>query len=141
MIFFKLGLLLIAVSLFIFACSQNSATNLNVADNAASAGNSNIDAASPAANDELSAARMIYSEKCAKCHKEDGSGGISEIDGEKIKAPNFHSERMKKEDDKEFLEVIKKGAKEDGMPPFEGKLSDEEIKNLVKLIRRDFQNQ
>lgn len=145
MTFLKLCFVTIAFSLFIFACSQNTRTNTNTANNAAtvaiSTDNSTTNAATPAAIDELAAAQKIYSEKCVKCHKEDGTGGITEIDGEKIKAPNFTSERMKKEEDKEFIEVIKKGAKEDGMPAFEGKLTDEEIRSLVKLIRRDFQKQ
>ncbi len=94
----------------------------------------------PATIDDLASARKIYSEKCAKCHKEDGSGGITELESGKIKAPNFKSERMKKGgDDDDWIETIENGAKEDGMPAFKDKLSENEIKDLVKFIRKEFQ--
>ena len=142
--YLKLGLILTAVSLFIFACSQTTTTNSNVANNSLvavnSANNSNTNAATPAAaNDELASARKIYSETCVKCHKEDGTGGIKEIEGRKIKAPNFHSERMMNDKDEDWIETIENGAKEDGMPAFKGKISEEDIKNLVKFIHRDIQ--
>jgi mono/diheme cytochrome c family protein len=139
--FLKLGLLFSAIMLFVFACSQNQTTNTNVANNTAVVVNSNPNTQPAATPDELASARKIYSEKCIKCHKEDGTGGVTDIDGTKIKAPNFTSDRMKKSSDKDFVETIEKGAKEDGMPAFKGKISDDDIKNLVKYIRRNFQGQ
>lgn len=140
----KLCLVLSAVGLFVFACSQNaannSATTANTNKPAVNANNAaTTTAPQPTTDDELASAKKIYSEKCVRCHKEDGTGGETVIEGTKIKAPNFTSDRMKKEDDAEYIETIENGAKEDGMPAFKGKLSDEDIKNLVKLIRRDFQ--
>lgn len=137
---FKFGLILTALTFFIIACNQTGSVNTNAPANA-----NPIAAASPqpetapAAIDDLASARKIYSEQCVRCHKEDGSGGASVIDGKKIKAANFASERMKKDEDAEWIEVIENGEKEDGMPAFRGKLSDEEIKDLVKFIRREFQ--
>jgi mono/diheme cytochrome c family protein len=141
--FLKISLILSAIVLFAVACGEtskttnsttNSTTNTNKTANVA---NTNT-AATPAA-DELASAKKIYSEKCVRCHKEDGTGGETEIDGVKIKAPNFTSDKMKSEPDAEFVEAIEKGFPEDGMPAFKGKISDDDIKNLVKLIRRDFQ--
>ncbi|HEY0459775.1 MAG TPA: cytochrome c [Pyrinomonadaceae bacterium] len=142
----KLSLVFSALALFIFACSENKTANTNtngsnksniVVTNADSPTN----APPTAATDELASAKKIYSEKCVRCHKEDGSGGETDIEGTKIKAPNFTSDRMKKKPDSEFIETIEKGATEDGMPAFKGKISNDDIKNLVKLIRRDFQKQ
>lgn len=138
--YLKLGLILTAVSLFVFACSQNTTTNTNSTNNSTVASNSTntVNSATPA-NDEMATARKIYSEKCVKCHKEDGSGGISDIDGKKIKAPNFHSDRMMNDKDEDWIDTIENGAKEDGMPAFKGKLSEQEIKDLVKFIHQDIQ--
>jgi mono/diheme cytochrome c family protein len=84
-------------------------------------------------------AKNIFIKTCVKCHKEDGTGGVTVFEDTTIKAPNFTSDKMKNEDDAEFIKTIENGEKEDGMPAFKGKLSDEEIKNLVKFIRREFQ--
>ena len=140
----KISLILSTSAFFLVACagSQPATNNATTASNAKP-----VNApASPAATataipDELASARKIYADKCIRCHKEDGTGGISEIDGTKIKAPDFTSEKMKKESDAEFIKVIEKGYPEDGMPSFKGKIPDEDIKNLVKLIRKDFQKQ
>jgi mono/diheme cytochrome c family protein len=101
--------------------------------------NSNVNSPAATPPDELASAREIYSAKCINCHKEDGTGGITDIEGKKIKAPNFKSERMRKDSDEDWIKVIENGEKEDGMPAFKGLISDTDIKNLVKLIRRDFQ--
>lgn len=142
--FIKIVLIFSAVFLFIIACSQTKTTNTNTANNTAivvSNTNSNAAPQPTGAIDELASARKIYSEQCANCHKEDGTGGGIDIEGKKIKAPNFTSERQKKEPDSDYIEAIENGEKEDGMPAFKGKLSDGEIKNLVKYIRREFQKQ
>ncbi|HVE55238.1 MAG TPA: cytochrome c [Pyrinomonadaceae bacterium] len=140
----KFCLVLSVIALFVFACSENKPANSNTtATTNKPAANANTTATTQptAAVDELASAKKIYSEKCVKCHKEDGTGGVTEIDGTKIKAPNFTSDRLKKEVDSEFIETIEKGATDDGMPAFKGKISDQDIKDLVKLIRRDFQKQ
>ncbi len=46
---------------------------------------------------------------------------------------------MRNDKDADWIETIENGAKEDGMPAFKGKISDEDITNLVKLIHHDFQ--
>jgi mono/diheme cytochrome c family protein len=138
--FLKIALVLSANLLFIIACNQTQTINTNITGNTAAVTNSNISIATPApAEDELASARKIYSEQCVKCHKEDGTGGVSIINGKRIKAQNFTSDRQKKEPDSEYIEVIENGEEEDGMPAFKGKISDDDIKNLVKLIRKDFQ--
>jgi mono/diheme cytochrome c family protein len=137
---FKFGLILAALTFFIISCGQTDSVNTNSTSNA-----NNIAVASPqaeataASTDDLASARKIYSEQCTKCHKEDGTGGVTQLEDKKIKAPNFSSERMKKDEDAEWIKVIENGEEEDGMPAYKGKLSDAEIKDLVKFIRREFQ--
>ena len=143
---FKMCLCLSAIGLFIFACAGNQTTTSNSTNRAAantnSPSNSAVNTATPtAAPDELASAKKIFLDKCVRCHKEDGTGGETNIDGRKIKAPNFTSDKLKKEPDAEFIEAIEKGFPDDGMPGFKGKISDDEIKNLVKLIRKEFQKQ
>lgn len=141
---FKSVLFLSSIALFVFACSQNTAnSNINANSNVAvvnSIVNSNP-ANTAQSVDELAGAKMIYSQKCIKCHKEDGSGGVTDIEGTKIKAPDFHSDRLMNDKDADWIETINNGAKEDGMPAFKGKISDAEITNLVKYIHRDLQGE
>ena len=94
--FIKIGVILTFSALFIFACSgggtNNSTTNnaANSANNSTnkSAVNSNLLPATPM--DELAAVRKIYDDDCAKCHKENGMGGPTEVDGKTIKVPDFY---------------------------------------------------
>lgn len=137
--FLKLSLVFSAFLLFIIACNQTQTTNTNPAENTAVVQSTNTATKPTSEPDELASARKIYSEMCVRCHKEDGTGGVTDIAGKKIKAPNLTSERQKAEPDSEYIEVIENGEKEDGMPAFKGKISDDDIKNLVRLIRKDFQ--
>ena len=139
--FIKIGLILLTAALFAFACNQNrTTTDTNTANPTNTAVVVTNAVPQPSAPlDELAAARKHYSELCVKCHKEDGIGGISEVDGKRIKSPNFTSARMIKDDDADWIEALHNGIPEDGMPAFKDKLSEQEIKDLVKLIRKDFQ--
>ncbi len=139
--FLKLGFILSALTLFIFACAENKSTLPDSQANMPAVNTTivNMNAQTNAKTDEIAATKKIYTEKCVRCHKEDGTGGVTDIEGTKIKAPDLTTEKMKNEDDKEFIDVIENGAKEDGMPAFKGKLNDAEIKNLVKFIRSEFQ--
>jgi mono/diheme cytochrome c family protein len=130
----KFGLILTFLALFVFACNQANNTN-NIVDKKNTAPASTT---SPTATpDELSAARKIYADKCVKCHKEDGSGGVSTQDGKKIKAADF--KKMTKESDEDLAEEIKVGVEDEGMPSFAKELNEEQIKSLVKFIRKEFQ--
>lgn len=137
--FLKISLVLSVFALFAIACGEaskttNSTTNANKSTNVA-----NTNTATTPATDELAEAKKIYSEKCSRCHKEDGTGGKTEIDGVTINAKNLTTDKMKNEPDSEYIEAIEKGFPDDGMPAFKGKLTEQQIKDVVKLIRRDFQ--
>lgn len=140
---FKIILILSVLALFILACSQTQNTNTNsnmtaaVNNTAVNNTAANINAIPTATPDELASARKIYSEICVRCHRENGEGGTVETDIGKLKVPNLKTEGKMKDPDSEFIEQIEHGG--DGMPSFKDKLSEQEIKDLVKLIRKDIQ--
>lgn len=88
--------------------------------------------------DELAEARKTYQEYCIRCHKADGTGGPNDFQGNPIKVPNFTTEKMKTVSDAIFTKYITEG-EEGEMPSFKDRLTPEEIKGLVKMIRTDFQ--
>lgn len=147
--FIKIALILSAIALFVFACAENQNVNTNTAVGMNSNGNATVANANtisnainnsqPVVGDETASGRKIYNQICANCHKEDGTGGKVVIDGTTLNAENLTSEHAKKDPDAEFIEVIKNGIKDEGMPAFGDRLSDEEIRNVVKFIRTEIQ--
>ena len=141
----KLFILAGAAALFAVACATN--TNTNTATGPGSTVNINANsapAASPAASatpDELAAARATYNTTCAKCHKENGEGGVAELDeGDKITVPSFKEEHSIKHTEADFVRKITNGDKEEGMPAFKGRLTPEQITDLARFVRREFQS-
>lgn len=134
----KISLILSAIALFIFACAENKII-VNTNTTADTPANVPVNVQPTAAMDEIASAQKIYMDNCAKCHKEDGSGGKVTIDGETLNAEDLTSAHAKKEADAEFIEHIKEGIPDEGMPAFKDRLSDEQIKSVVKYIRKDLQ--
>jgi mono/diheme cytochrome c family protein len=130
--YFKISLVIAAFSVFIAACSQPAA---NTATSTANVNKAVANAAPPI--DELASAKKIYSEKCVNCHKADGLGGQIDIEGTKIKVTSYKSDKSMNHNDAKLVDYLVNG--DDDMPAYGKKLSETEIKDLVKLIRRDFQ--
>lgn len=84
--------------------------------------------AMPAFADDTEA---MYRSKCQVCHGADGKGSPA---GQKMGVRDFHAPEVAKQSDAELLAVIKSGKGK--MPKFEGKLTDDQIKELIKYIRR-----
>lgn len=84
-------------------------------------------AALPAAADDAAA---LYKSKCQVCHGADGKGSAA---GQKLGVRDFHSPEVQKESDADLIKITKEGKGK--MPKFEGKLADDQIKDLVKYIR------
>lgn len=138
----KLGLLFSAAGLFAAACA--TATNTSTPSSTAAA-NSNRAAATPApsaaAPDDLATPRATYKATCINCHKENGEGGVAELDeGVKIKVPSFKTEHSIGHTDQQLARKIANGDKEAGMPAFRDRLPPEQINALVGFIRREFQS-
>ena len=97
-------------------------------------------AASPqttAAADEFAAIRTVFKDNCSKCHGETGGGGRVQIEGREIKVPNLTGAHARKPTDERLAAKITNG--DDEMPAFKDKLTPEQIQELVRFIRKEFQ--
>jgi cytochrome c6 len=75
-------------------------------------------------------AEALYKSKCQVCHGPDGRGSAA---GQKIGVKDFHSPEIQKLTDAELFEATKQGKGK--MPAYDKKLTDDQIKQLVKYIR------
>jgi mono/diheme cytochrome c family protein len=73
----------------------------------------------------------IYQTKCGVCHGADGRGKTPA--GQKLGVRDFHSPEVARESDPEMFEITKHGKNK--MPKYDGKLTDDQIKGLIKYIR------
>ena len=78
-----------------------------------------------------------YSKKCASCHGKDGSGKTKM--GKKKGARDYRDAKVQASfTDAEGIKAIKDGVKKKGkvkMKPYSAKLTDAEIKALMKYVR------
>ncbi len=137
--FLKITLTILALLIFIAACNETKSSNPSNVNNANSTVKNSTNAQPTTTVDELASARNIYNDKCARCHKEDGSGGKVDIEGTTINSEDLTTEKMKKMEDAKYVKYIENGIPDEGMPAFKGKLTDEQIKDVVKYIRTEFQ--
>lgn len=136
----KLALLISAITAFAASCASTNTTvyttNSNAANTASSPAATATGTAAP--SDEFAAARSTYNAACVKCHNQNGEGGAVDLgDGEILKVPSFKTGHGLTHTEAQFARQIAKGG--DGMPAFERKLSSEQIIDLVRFIRREFQ--
>lgn len=73
----------------------------------------------------------LYKSKCAMCHGADGKGDTPA--GKKMGARDFHLPEVAKETDQQMFDLTKNGKAK--MPAYKDKLTDAQIKDLVKHIR------
>lgn len=73
----------------------------------------------------------LYKTKCQMCHGADGKGQTPM--GPKLGVRDFHSPVVAKESDQMLFDITKNGKNK--MPAYNGKLTDDQIKDLVKYIR------
>lgn len=74
----------------------------------------------------------LFKAKCAICHGADGSGNSPM--GKMMKVPDLASAEVQKRSDAELTEAITTGKNK--MPPFKGKLTDEQIHSMVSYVRQ-----
>jgi mono/diheme cytochrome c family protein len=128
---FSITLLIVAISLFAFGCSKPITETI--------ARNGPMTSPSPAAAtpDQFAPARATFKKNCSECHGENGTGGLKTVDGKKLKVPNLGEGHALHHPDDDFIKQITKGG--DGMPAFKDKLTPEQMNDLVRFIRHDFQ--
>jgi mono/diheme cytochrome c family protein len=72
-----------------------------------------------------------FKAKCAACHGATGAGDTTM--GKNLKLKDLGSAEVQKQSDEELTTVIGKGKGK--MPPYDGKLSKDQIGDVVKFIR------
>jgi len=72
-----------------------------------------------------------YKAKCAMCHGANGAGDT--VMGKNLKLRDLGSADVQKQSDDELATIIGKGKNK--MPAFDGKLTKDQINDLVKYIR------
>lgn len=72
-----------------------------------------------------------FKSKCAMCHGADGSGKTAM--GEKLNIRDLHSAEVQKQTDAELSQIVNKGKNK--MPAYEGKLTKEQIDQVVAFVR------
>jgi len=77
-------------------------------------------------------AASLFRAKCAVCHGADGSGNTAM--GKQMQPPDLRSEEVQKQTDAQLIDATTNG-KGKKMPAYKGKLTDDQIKQLVAYIR------
>ena len=129
---YAIALVAAAGFLFVAACTNeptNTAVNTSPNSNRATI---------QSTPDPFAAVKTIYEKDCKECHGQNGAGGPVKLqDGSKLKVPSLREGHALRHTDAEFAKQINKGG--DGMPAFADKLKPEEVNDLIKFIRREFQ--
>lgn len=73
----------------------------------------------------------VYKAKCAACHGADGKGETAA--GKSLKLKDLSSSEIQKQHDSELKTLLETGKGK--MPAYKGKLTNEQIENLVQYIR------
>jgi mono/diheme cytochrome c family protein len=130
----SLALLCVATGLVVAACTETATpTNTNTSRAAASP-------AVPAATatpDPLATARANFGKHCEACHGPNGEGGLVKVENKQIKVPSLKRDHAVKLSDDHIAKMISNGEEE--MPSFKDKMSQQEIADLVKFVRKNFQ--
>src|SRR5215216_1924080 len=126
-----LALTCVAVALVAIACTETATpTNTSTPTTAASP-------VASASVDALATARANYGKNCEGCHGPNGEGGLVKVEDKKIKVPSLKAEHAIKHTDDQIAKMITNGEEE--MPAFKDKMSQQEIADMVKFVRKEFQ--
>jgi mono/diheme cytochrome c family protein len=126
-------LLCTSLALVAIACTESVAPPTN--SPAPSAGAPKATPAAPA--DPQVTARINYAKNCETCHGPSGEGGVVKVDGKDIKIPSLKAAHAIKQTDDHIAKMISEG--EEAMPSFKDKMKPDEITELVKFVRKEFQ--
>ena len=125
-----------AVALISSACTDTGTTTSTPTPSRAASPAAPTPAGAPA--DELAAARTNYGKNCEACHGPNGEGGpVKTPEGKQIKVPSLKAPHAVRHSDEELTKMITNG--EEAMPAFKAKLKPEEITEMVRFVRKNFQ--
>lgn len=124
-------LMCVAIAFVASACTETATpTNTSTSRTAATPA-----APSPAASvDEFATAKANYKKHCEACHGETATGGLVKVDNKQIKVPSLKADHAIKHTDDQITKMITNGEEE--MPAFKDKLSQAEIAEMVRYIRK-----
>ena len=83
------------------------------------------------AGGDAAAGKDLFTGKCAMCHGADGTGNTAM--GKRFNIQNLRSPEIQKRSDAELAATITKGKNK--MPAFEGKLTPDQVNNVIAHIR------
>ena len=127
-----LALACVAIALVATACTETTTpTNTPTATTSPAA------PAPAAPTDPLAAAKTNYAKHCESCHGPEGTGGLVKVEDKQIKVASLKSPGVTRHTDEQLVKAITAGEEE--MPAFKDKLTQAEIQDLVKFIRKEFQ--
>ena len=130
----SLALTCVAIVMVASACTETATpTNTNTSRAAASPA-APVATATP---DPLATARANFGKHCEGCHGPKGEGGLVKVEKKQIKVPSLKAEHAIKHTDDQIAKMITGGEEE--MPAFKDKMSQAEIADLVKFVRKEFQ--
>jgi len=127
-----IALTCVAIALIAVACTE-TASPTNTSRSSASP-------AAPAATasvDQFATARANYKKNCEACHGPEATGGLVKVDKKQIKVPSLKADHALKHTDEQLTKMITNG--EEDMPSFKTKMSAQEISEMVRFIRKEFQ--
>ena len=106
--------------------------------NQTSTSTANSHPAASSTPDQFAAIRPTFEKECKRCHGDTGEGGPVKLDdGTKLKVPSLRDNRAARHPDSDYLKQITKGG--DGMPKFADKLTSDQMNDLIRMIRAEFQ--
>jgi mono/diheme cytochrome c family protein len=130
----KIALVFVLAAVFAIACSQSTSTP-NVANTGNAKPTNAAVAPTPSPVDEMAQARNLYTTHCMTCHKDSGKGGKVTVDGKTLNPEDLTSDKMRNKSNEKLIEYVTDGLEEDGMPAFKDKLTEAEIKQVVRHVR------
>lgn len=104
-------------------------------DNAASNSSPKTPPVAAATVDELTSGKKVFEANCILCHKADGTGGRVSVEGKNLNVEDLTSAKIRAFTDEKIIGYIMNGVEDEGMPAFKGRLSEGELRDVVKYIR------
>jgi mono/diheme cytochrome c family protein len=132
---FSLVLTCAAIALISIACGATTTTT-NTATPPRTASPAPTSSAAPA-GDEFAASRANYAKHCEACHGPNAEGGPVKTPEKQIKVPSLKAPHAVRHTDDQLVKMITNG--EEDMPSFKEKLKPEEITEMVRFVRKNFQ--
>jgi mono/diheme cytochrome c family protein len=129
----SIALACIAIALVAIACTETASPTNTSTPRAA---NSPAPVAT-ASVDEFAGARANFKKNCEPCHGPEATGGLVKVDNKQIKVPSLKAEHAIKHPDDKLIKMITNG--EEDMPAFKDKMSQQEIADMVRFVRKNFQ--